>query len=214
MRYIFGRCRFDTTSRELIRDGEAVPLSPKVFELLAVLIEARPAVVAKADLMERIWRGTHVVEANLPVLVGQARMALGDPARGPGAIRTHHGLGYSFAADVRELRSRSAPADGPLAWLAFERRRVLLTPGINVVGRDDEADVFVNDASVSRRHATVTVDGLRAVVEDAGSKNGTRVGGALVAQPTPVEDGDELQFGAVRARFHAALAGDPATRTV
>ena len=80
MRFSFGNCQLDTASREFVRRGEAVHLSPKAFDLLRLLIEQRPRVVSKAELMQALWPDTFVVEGNLPVLVAEVREALGDRA--------------------------------------------------------------------------------------------------------------------------------------
>src|SRR5437870_5496759 len=102
MRYTFGHCRLDVASRELTLRKNAVHLSPKAFELLCLLIEHRPRVLTKAELMTALWPQTFVVEANLPVIVGELRSALGDRSASSSAIKTHHGVGYSFAAEARE----------------------------------------------------------------------------------------------------------------
>lgn len=216
MRYAFGRCRLDTSSRDLARDGESVHLSPKAFELLRLLIDARPSVLTKAQLMARLWPDAFVVEANLPVLVGEVRSALGDPAAASSSIKTHHGVGYSFVSDVRETRSNGdlAPPDGPVAVLRLGSRNIVLGTGANSVGRDANCDVFINDASVSRAHARIIVEGAAARVEDLQSKNGTAVQGTRVLAPTPLADGDEVRFGSVTARFVIDRRDDPTTLTL
>jgi DNA-binding winged helix-turn-helix (wHTH) protein len=216
MRYAFGRCRLDTASRELVRDGEPVHLSPKAFELLRALIEARPAVLTKAQLMSRLWPDAFVVEANLPVLIGEVRSALGDVDLSMSAIKTHHGVGYSFVSDVRETRSSGdlIPPDGPVALLRVGGRTIVLGNGPNSVGRDPECDVHLADASVSRHHARVVVNGEQTTIEDLGSKNGTVLRGRRVEAPTPIADGDELAFGNVKVRFCLDRRDDPTTITL
>ena len=78
MRYAFGRCQLDTESRDVALDGASMHLSPKAFELLRLLIEGRPRVVPKAELMQRLWPDSFVEEANLPVLIAEVRAAIGD----------------------------------------------------------------------------------------------------------------------------------------
>jgi DNA-binding winged helix-turn-helix (wHTH) protein len=216
MHYVFGRCRLDTSSRDLTRDGEAVHVQPKVFELIRFLIEARPRVLTKAELMEKLWPDAFVVEANLPVLVGEARAALGDQAGTSSAIKTHHGVGYNFVADVREMRSANdaPPEDGYVLVLRVGARRIALGAGVNTVGRDKDSDVFLNDASVSRAHARIAVQRGAVHVEDLSSKNGTWVQGLPIHEPTPLADGDELMFGTIRARFFKERPDDPTTQTL
>jgi pSer/pThr/pTyr-binding forkhead associated (FHA) protein len=81
-----------------------------------------------------------------------------------------------------------------------------LNPGPNSVGREN-TDIVVLDATVSRRHATITLEDGTATVVDLGSTNGTRVAGQPVPpnEPRPLYDGDEIQFG--NAVFTLALPG-------
>jgi DNA-binding winged helix-turn-helix (wHTH) protein len=212
MRYHFGRSCLDTSSREVTLDGAARHLSPKAFELLLLLIEARPRVVPKAELMQRLWPETFVAEANLPVLIGEARGAIGDAGLAQ-TIRTHHRIGYGFAAEVRETSSAAgrALASSRALVLLLQGRRIVLSPGVNIVGRDRDADVHVDDPSVSRRHAQIVVDGDSVCVEDLESKNGTRVGGVPVSRPTILAGGDVVTFGGVDARFQVQPFDDTAT---
>ena len=216
MRYIFGDCRLDTSSREFARAGAAVHLSPKAFDLLRLLIEQRPRVLAKPELMDALWQDTFVVEANLPVLIGELRTALGEKPSGGGSIKTHHGIGYSFVADVRESRSRAgqATAGTQRVILAIENRRITLGAGRNEVGREEECDVFLNDASVSRHHARISVETAAVNVEDLDSKNGTQVNGKRISKPTPVMDGDTITFGTVEGRVRISRVLDPSTMTI
>ena len=215
MRYVFGHCRLDTSSRDLTRDGVAVHLSPKAFELLRLLIEARPRVLSKAELMEQLWPDAFVVEANLPVLIGEVRTAVGDHASDAIVIKTHHGVGYSFVADVRELRPDVDISDpGPVFVLRVGSRRIVLGPGITTVGRDHEGDVYLNDPSVSRVHARILVENGEAKVEDLKSKNGTCVQSEPISGPKVLADGDEIEFGSVKVWFIVERPDDPTTLTM
>jgi TolB-like protein/Tfp pilus assembly protein PilF len=100
MRQRFGEFVFDTGSRELIRSGVVVPLQPKVFRLLEVLLEARPSALSKPQLHDLVWPDVHVSDASLSRLVSELRGALGEPGREGRFVRTIHGYGYAFAADV------------------------------------------------------------------------------------------------------------------
>ena len=215
MRYVFGHCRLDTSSRDLTRDGVAVHLSPKAFELLRLLIEARPRVLPKAELMEQLWPDAFVVEANLPVLIGEVRSAVGDQASDASVIKTHHGVGYSFVADVREVRPDTDITNpGPVLVLRVGSRRIVLGPGITTVGRDHEGDVYLNDPSVSRVHARILVENGAATVEDLKSKNGTCVQSEPITGPRALADGDEIEFGSVKVWFIIERPDDPTTLTM
>jgi DNA-binding winged helix-turn-helix (wHTH) protein len=216
MRYAFGECRLDTTSRELTRDGQSVHLTPKAFELLKLLIEARPRVVAKSELMERLWPDAFVVEANLPVLVGDLRTAIGDHGAVSSAIKTHHSVGYSFSSEVRELTAGALARDdaGPRVVLRLGSRRVALGPGPNTVGRDADADVFVNDSSVSRHHARLTVDGFTVHVEDLDSKNGTFISDVRIKGSAVLPHGSVVKFGSIEAVLLVERSEEPTTQTL
>ena len=78
----------------------------------------------------------------------------------------------------------------------------LISPSTPVViGRHVDSDFVIDDRTVSRRHAAIHREGYTWIVEDLGSKNGTRVNGMTVRLPTAIEPGDELGFGAATARF-------------
>jgi DNA-binding winged helix-turn-helix (wHTH) protein len=210
----FAACTLDVDGRQLGRDGREQHLTPKAFDLLVTLVEARPRVVSKTDLINRLWPDTFVSEANLPVLVGEVREAIGDNARTPALIRTHHRHGYSFIGSVLEVaRKASERVQGPTPVLRVGQRRVLLGAGPITVGRDTSADVVINDASVSRHHARITVRGLSADVEDLESKNGTRVGGERI-RSRRLESGDQVWFGAVEAEFSVELPEGGTTCTL
>jgi hypothetical protein len=156
------------------------------------------------------------LEANLPVLVGDLRTALGDHGGVSSLIKTHHGVGYSFTAVVRELTAGAASADewGLQSVLRFGVRRVALGQGPNTIGRDPEADVYVNDASVSRHHARITVHGVSAQVEDLDSKNGTWVADQRIVQRTQLSHGTVVGFGSVEAVYLVEGSDDATTQTL
>lgn len=80
--------------------------------------------------------------------------------------------------------------------------RVVALTKTQAVGRSGEADVALPDASMSRRHAELVVDGGTITVRDLGSRNGTWVNGVRVTEAV-LRDGDRLQLGATRLHFHA-----------
>lgn len=204
----FDRFTIDSESRQLVGDGITIHLSPKAFDLLCLLIAARPNAVAKADLHARIWPGVFVVDANLSVLVAEIRRALGDAAHVPKFIRTVHRHGYAFCAEATDLRPGIAGRAGestPKAWLVWKERVLLLAEGENVIGRDPRCNVWLDVPGVSRRHARVVVSGDVVVVEDLGSKNGTFVADTPVLAPRPLHDGEMLQVGPVEVQFRLWL---------
>jgi len=100
--YDFGRFRLKTAERVLLREGEPVPLTPKVFDILITLVENRGQIVEKDDLMKKVWPTTFVEEGNLTQNVSLLRKALGESAGGIQFIETVPRRGYRFVAPVIE----------------------------------------------------------------------------------------------------------------
>ena len=97
--YEFGRFRLDPSERLLLRDGQPIALKPKAFDLLVFLVERQGRLVPKHELMEGLWPGTFVEEANLTYTVSILRRALGDQ-EGDQFIQTVPTRGYRFVASV------------------------------------------------------------------------------------------------------------------
>ena len=173
-------------------------LTPKAFDLLTLLVEAAPGVVTKAQIHERLWPRTFVSDATLIGLVKELRRALDDRDRDVPVIRTAHRVGYAFCLDVDDRGTKAAPICG---WLIAGERRIPLASGESVVGRDPVCAVWLDHATVSRRHARIVASGERVVVEDLGSKNGTRIGAAALDGSVALRDGDSVRFGQVTVTF-------------
>src|SRR5512143_315475 len=106
--YRFGDFTLDVDQRILLRKGRPRPLAPKVFDTLVILVEKKGRIVAKDELMRRLWPDTFVEEANLTFNVQQLRKALGDNARKPIYIETVTRRGYRFISTVEEIPNDSA----------------------------------------------------------------------------------------------------------
>src|SRR5947209_16886959 len=85
--YEFGGFRVDPVRRRLLRGGEQVPLTPKAFSILLLLLERRGGVVEKEDLIQKVWPDTYVTEANLTQNVSSLRKALGEREIGRASCR-------------------------------------------------------------------------------------------------------------------------------
>ena len=213
MQVRFGNFVLDTDTRELLRELRPVHLSPKAFQLLELLVGARPRALSKDSLHRRLWPNTFVVEANLSNLAGEVRTALGDNPRRPKFVRTVHGFGYAFSEAPQSEVVATQSSGGVLYRLAWAQGRVTFGEGEHVVGRDPALEVCVESSSVSRRHALVHIaDGI-AVLEDLGSKNGTFVNGHRIATPVRLSDRDQIGVGDVRLRFRI-LSAQPSTETI
>lgn len=114
MRYLFGDAVLDTDHYELCRAGEPVHVEPQVFDVLALLVANRHRVVPKSELLDTVWGSRFVSESALSSRIKAARQAVGDDGSAQLVIRTAHGRGYRFVADVREVdgEPRSRPGYG------------------------------------------------------------------------------------------------------
>src|SRR4029079_12391164 len=110
--YRFGDFTLDTDQRVLLREGKPVPLTPKVFDTLLILVENSGKIVEKEELMKRLWPDSFVEERNLTVNIQQLRKALSDDARAPRFIGTVARRGYRFIADIESFSSDNVLATG------------------------------------------------------------------------------------------------------
>ena len=102
--YQFDEFRIDARKRQLSRAGEVVPLYSKAFDLLLVLVRNGGRDLSKDELLESVWPGQILEEANLSVSISVVRKALGEKAARPRYIVTIPGHGYRFVADLAELK--------------------------------------------------------------------------------------------------------------
>ena len=101
MIYRFGNFALDMARFELREDGEVLAVEPQVFALLAFLVERRDRLVRKDEIFEKLWDGRVVTDSALTSRIKSARQALGDSGRAQQFIKTIHGKGFRFVADVR-----------------------------------------------------------------------------------------------------------------
>jgi DNA-binding winged helix-turn-helix (wHTH) protein len=211
MRIRFADFIFDSETKELLREGHPVSLSPKAFHLLEILIESRPTALSKSELHDRLWPNTFVVEANLSNLIGEIRRALDDDPRQPRYIRTVHRFGYAFRGDTVDVaRSDTGDVVCRLIWAGGS---ATLREGEHILGRDPDAEVLLDSPSVSRRHARIRVADGHATFEDLGSKNGSSVGGRTTQGRVPLADGDVITTGIIELTFRMIRPAVP-TETV
>jgi TolB-like protein/Tfp pilus assembly protein PilF len=99
--YRFANFELDMACFELREDGAAQALEPQVFALLAFLVERRDRLVPKAEIFEKLWDGRVVTDSALTSRIKSARQALGDSGKAQRFIKTIHGKGFRFVADVQ-----------------------------------------------------------------------------------------------------------------
>jgi len=103
--YEFGAFCLDPAEHTLLRDGQPIPLRPKVYDLLVVLVENRGHLVDKEQLMSSVWAEEFVEEGNINKNISMLRQALGESGGGTKFIETVPKRGYRFVAEVREVNN-------------------------------------------------------------------------------------------------------------
>jgi DNA-binding winged helix-turn-helix (wHTH) protein len=156
----FGRFRLDAHRRELLADGQAVPIGSRAFDILIALVEAGGRLVTKDELLHGVWAGMVVEEHNLQFQISTLRKALG-PDRD--FIKTISGRGYRFVANIIGPAATEETPSG-LGAALLERRsdRFPLTnlpaPASELVGLD-AAVQQLQDLLAERRVVTLTGPG-------------------------------------------------------
>ena len=158
MPYEFGRFRLDPAERLLQRDSEVIPLTPRAFDTLVVLVEHGGHLVDKETLLRLVWKDTYVEESTLAQNVFTLRKALGESA-GSRFIETVPKRGYRFVAPVTTVDRQPALPQPPAAPSAASRWKepvviallaaVLLVASLRLVGRKDAESVAPPAASIA-----------------------------------------------------------------
>jgi DNA-binding winged helix-turn-helix (wHTH) protein len=200
----FGPFVVDSGRRALTRDGDEIHLTPKAFDLLGLLVDEAPRVVRKSALHQRLWPGSFVSDATLVGLVKELRRALNDREASTPIIRTAHGVGYAFTAQIDRAMSRSPTLS---RWIVAGGRRIALRDGEHVIGRDPASAIWLDVAGVSRHHARIVISDGGTQIEDLGSKNGTRVGDVPLTIVMALHDGDRIQVGSILIVYHCSASG-------
>src|SRR5260370_15697136 len=105
----FGRFELDEASRALTKDGRAVRLGSRAFDILVALLSRAGEIVSKDELIAAVWPNLHVEENNLRVHLTALRKALDEAQAGATSIANIPGRGYSFVAPVTRIDA-AAPA--------------------------------------------------------------------------------------------------------
>ena len=135
MIYRFESCVLDTATQQLSRDGVPVHAEPQVLAVLEYLISRPDRVVSKIELLDEVWGDRFVSESALTSRIKLARKACGDNGRDQRIVKTVHGRGYRFVA---ELGAASGESQHARDSAASPTQRTASA----VVGRDAELDVL------------------------------------------------------------------------
>src|SRR5438105_4562528 len=166
--YEFGPFRVDARERRLLRGGEVVPLTPKVFDILLVLVQNRGHILSKDEVMKLVWPNTAVEEGNIARNVSTLRNALDERPRESKYIETVPWRGYRFIAAVKEVPVESArPAISSIGVLPFVN--VASDPNLDYLA-DGIAETLIDNLSqlaqlkVMSRNSTFRYKGREAEV--------------------------------------------------
>src|SRR5262245_37750173 len=192
-----------------------LPLQPQPFEVLSMLLEKPGSLVSRERLHSRLWPEDVFVDVDHGVnkAINKLRAVLDDAGAAPRFVETLPRRGYRFIAPVTSVQAASDDARSASRFLC-EGRTILLPFGTHIIGRDETAEISSDSKTLSRRHARVVVTAEAAVLEDLGSKNGTRVNGDLVRGSVTLADGDEVEAGVLRLIFRTRSHGSTETATL
>ncbi len=118
--FSFGPFTLDAAERMLSKDGAAIPLSPRAFDTLLLLVDRAPHLLSKSALMDAVWAESFVEETNLTVVISVLRKSLGDDGQERKYIQTVPKLGYRFIADVRRNTGDGARVEAASVGAAVE----------------------------------------------------------------------------------------------
>lgn len=154
--YEFGPFVLDPEERVLLRDGEPVQMTPKVFDTLLLLIQNQGRTVSKEEMLDTLWRDSFVEESNLTFNIRKLRQALGDERSSPTYIETVPKRGYRFKFEVREILQEISIAPAPeirLRDAAAEHEAKI------------NSEIFLNALNASKMEALYTPPPLQTIDE-------------------------------------------------
>ena len=146
MIFSFENCTLDTAKYQLSLEGSEVAVEPLVFDLLVYLIEHRDQVVTREELLDNLWKGKVVTDAALAARLKDARKAIGDSGKKQGIIKTFHGRGYQFIAEITEFpadisEDKSATPEMAADSEIQQKPSIVVLPFTNMSG-DPEQEYF------------------------------------------------------------------------
>jgi Tol biopolymer transport system component/DNA-binding winged helix-turn-helix (wHTH) protein len=149
--YEFGPFRLDATERLLLRGDQHIPITPKAFETLLVLVEHGGHVIDKHELMKKVWPNTFVEEVNLAKNVSSLRKILGEDQSEQHYIETIPKRGYRFVAGVREVWAEDAISEPELSRSAATNEFLQQAAG----GNDQSQSRHLDFLAVAHRRSSV-----------------------------------------------------------
>ncbi len=199
-----GEWLVDPDLGRLTRGATTVHVELRVMDVLVYLAIHTSELVTRKELIDSVWGTEFISDNTLTHAIAELRSALEDDAKNPTYIETLHRRGYRLLARVGDPGSKESgnTAERSIMTVVDGDRRVRLGIGENIIGRLPWATVTIESLQVSRRHARIVVDDESAILEDLGSKNGTRLNGRPVNRPSTLSDGDKISLGSHVVGIH------------
>ena len=192
MVYQFNQFTLDTNQYQLSLSDKPISIEPLVFDLLVYLIEHRGRVVTREELLDNLWKGKVVTDAALGARLKDARKVVQDSGTKQAVIKTIHGRGYQFIADVDESSADHSP-EKPESWSSQaalplpDEPSIAILPFTNMSG-DPEQEYFsdgitediitslskIKNLLVIARNSTFTYKGKSVDVRQVGRDQGVR----------------------------------------
>jgi TolB-like protein/Tfp pilus assembly protein PilF len=154
MHYAFGQYELDTGSRTLRHAGKSVEIQSKAFDVLAYLIERRERFVSPDELLDALWPDIHVTPAAVSAAVKKARQAVGDDGEHQMVLRTKHGQGFQFVAEISVVSGAPASLPGEPS--------IAVLPFVNM-SEDPHQEYFADGVSEELINTLVRFEGLQVV---------------------------------------------------
>lgn len=157
--YQFGSFKLIPAERLLLRDGQCVPLTPKVFDLLLVLVEHGGHLLTKDELLKAVWGESHVEEGNLTFSISVLRKSLGESKTGPQYIETVPRRGYRFITAVKHVSRENDEVLAEAPAIVEEKSPIVEEPAPERV-LTISAEAAAPDRALRRRLIAVTLTTL------------------------------------------------------
>ena len=109
MRLVFGDFELDSATAELTKNGAPVAVEKQAFDLLLLLADNAERVLSKDEIIEKVWDGRFITDSSISTAVKQARRAVDDDGAAQRVIKTIHGRGFRFVADVKRPGAAASP---------------------------------------------------------------------------------------------------------
>ena len=203
--YRFGPYLLTPDQRRVERDGAAVPLTPKAFDLLVTLVRHRSRALSKDEIMTLVWPETQVEEGNLAQQVLLLRRALSDAGEVWPTLPKH---GYRFVAPIVEEHGETAAPPTSPHVLVWDGREFPLREGVTVIGRAEDADLRIPLPSVSRQHARIVRRRARGDARRPRQPSRLVAGHDARAGAVPLTSGDEIRLGTATLVYVLAMPDD------